>query len=323
MNCHEAGELMQRYLDKVLLDSEEESMQAHLRHCTQCSKLFNRFKYLTSELDLLPKVTPPYSLVDAIMPQLERLELEHVSKLATGRHVPQRTTWFRKLRENVSYRALGAVLVASLVFGVFIMNQDQLLPGKSGSAKHASPEVSSINNSVALNDTAASAARDQTPSGTVRGSGNEDLATLKSARPTTESQIYPTMNIQSQRNFDSTDVANKEDGSVGIHSSPYSSEDERFGITSLTVDVPSAEVRSPVASPDGTMVAEAFSHEDGTWQVMIHDLNGADIFVSHRYEAQAIDSIDWLSEQALTFHLVDAESRAVTINLNDGTEMVD
>ncbi|KIL37922.1 hypothetical protein SD70_29875 [Gordoniibacillus kamchatkensis] len=74
MTCHEQVELMQRYLDHDLSDTEERELKEHLVQCAECSGLFDRLQRLDSELSQLPKVTPAYSLVDAIMPQLAELD---------------------------------------------------------------------------------------------------------------------------------------------------------------------------------------------------------------------------------------------------------
>ncbi|UUZ86756.1 zf-HC2 domain-containing protein [Paenibacillus sp. P26] len=67
--CQEVIELMQRYLDRDLDETEYSRMLGHLQQCPDCSELFERLVNLSQELESLPKVTPPYSLVDAILPQ--------------------------------------------------------------------------------------------------------------------------------------------------------------------------------------------------------------------------------------------------------------
>ena len=75
MNCQEVMELMQRQLDDDLDESEIEVLMNHTRQCPDCAAMFERLQLLSAELTSLPKVMPSYSLVDAIMPQLERIEL--------------------------------------------------------------------------------------------------------------------------------------------------------------------------------------------------------------------------------------------------------
>lgn len=73
MKCQEVMELMQRYLDNDLVEAEHQVLLAHLRECPECSDMFDRLKQLNDELIELPRVAPPYSIVDSIMPRLEEL----------------------------------------------------------------------------------------------------------------------------------------------------------------------------------------------------------------------------------------------------------
>lgn len=74
MNCQEVMELMQRELDHDLDDSEQAAMKAHLQQCPECAEMFVRLQRLSQELANLPKVTPPFSLVDSILPQLAEVD---------------------------------------------------------------------------------------------------------------------------------------------------------------------------------------------------------------------------------------------------------
>lgn len=73
MTCEEMMDLMQRNLDQDLTAAEERALYAHLEKCPDCSDLYERLKLLSDELAQLPKVKPAYSIVDAILPQLESL----------------------------------------------------------------------------------------------------------------------------------------------------------------------------------------------------------------------------------------------------------
>lgn len=69
MNCDEVMEAMQRDLDGDLTAEERRRMQIHLRHCPDCVPLYARLRRLSSKLENLPKVEPPCSLVDALLPR--------------------------------------------------------------------------------------------------------------------------------------------------------------------------------------------------------------------------------------------------------------
>ncbi|QAY66341.1 anti-sigma factor family protein [Paenibacillus protaetiae] len=76
MNCQEILEYMQRSLDDDLNALEHELMMSHIRNCPDCSDMYERLTRLSRELESLPKVTPRYSLVDAILPRLAQLDEE-------------------------------------------------------------------------------------------------------------------------------------------------------------------------------------------------------------------------------------------------------
>lgn len=75
MNCEEVMELMQRDLDGDLNELETAELQSHLQDCVACRAIFKRLNVLSQDLlNNLPKVTPPYSIVDSIMPKLAELD---------------------------------------------------------------------------------------------------------------------------------------------------------------------------------------------------------------------------------------------------------
>lgn len=129
MNCQEVMELMQRQLDDDLSDAELEVLMNHTRQCPDCAAMFERMKQLSAELTALPKVTPSYSLVDAIMPELERLDrlatstatAAEAASVASGgvaaapRRMPRKRRW-------TTWSAIGSVVAAGIVAGLFILN---------------------------------------------------------------------------------------------------------------------------------------------------------------------------------------------------------
>jgi anti-sigma factor RsiW len=70
MNCPEVMELMQRHVDGDLNAEETSHMLDHVGHCPDCAAMLQRLLHLSRGLEQLPRVVPPYSLVDAILPQL-------------------------------------------------------------------------------------------------------------------------------------------------------------------------------------------------------------------------------------------------------------
>ena len=129
MNCHEVMELMQRQLDEELSQAEREIWTAHSKQCPDCAEKFELLKLISLELTSLPKVTPRYSLVDAIMPELDRLDNlkkhENTPAITPSQAIPNKT------KSKFSWRALSGVIAAAAVCGIFIATY----PYSSGAKK--------------------------------------------------------------------------------------------------------------------------------------------------------------------------------------------
>lgn len=139
MMCQEVIELMQRYLDRDLDDTEYDRMLDHLQRCPDCTELFERLTNLSQELERLPKVTPPFSLVDAILPKLDQLDAAALESAETATAVPGAADpapastrpggWRRKMKAWVSLPVFGGVVAAGLVFGFFIIQYQESQTG--------------------------------------------------------------------------------------------------------------------------------------------------------------------------------------------------
>jgi hypothetical protein len=135
MNCEEVMEYMQRYLDGDLSEQEKESMFAHLKSCVSCKEMFERLNRLSDELVSLPKVTPPFSIVDSILPQLDALDRERDAGSAgsraasSGRRVPGR--W--KFPGVFGAVAAAACLIVAVTIGTSNgwFSRDQMNTGSS------------------------------------------------------------------------------------------------------------------------------------------------------------------------------------------------
>lgn len=159
MNCQEVMAYMQRQLDHDLEDHEAEVLFAHIRHCSDCADTFERLKRLSLELENLPKVVPAFSLVDAIMPQLDQLVPEISAAVAepnqpaetgvTNRRTSRKREggWLR----NVSWTAIGGVVTAGIVVGLVLVFANPITPTKSDDTA----ELKSMDMAAAASDSAA------------------------------------------------------------------------------------------------------------------------------------------------------------------------
>nr|WP_275671727.1 zf-HC2 domain-containing protein [Paenibacillus ginsengarvi] len=170
-------ELMQRHLDEDLNDSEHEAMLAHLQQCPDCAEMFSRLQQLSQELASLPKVTPPFSLVDSILPQLAEIDRagerggEEPVQTST---VPKNTAVIplaaerpRRFKSAWSFAAAGGIVAAGLLLALFINDMDgtkvadesQLMP-KAGSQSSTSYSSASMPNRSAADQATAEAAKE-------------------------------------------------------------------------------------------------------------------------------------------------------------------
>lgn len=107
MNCIEVGELMQRNLDNDLNEQELTILMQHLDECMSCSQLFEKLTLLSGSLDQLPRVTPSISIVDAILPELERIDQQKLME--------QQTSVKKKGSRMRWYTSLGSIAAAAVV----------------------------------------------------------------------------------------------------------------------------------------------------------------------------------------------------------------
>ncbi|MGF9909193.1 anti-sigma factor family protein [Brevibacillus porteri] len=71
MTNEEIFELMQRDLDGDLLESEQQLLQRLIQKDAELQLMYNRLKDVSQQLEHLPPVVPPFSIVDSILPKLE------------------------------------------------------------------------------------------------------------------------------------------------------------------------------------------------------------------------------------------------------------
>ncbi len=164
MTCQEVMIDMQRQLDDDLDAFESEALSAHLAQCSDCRAMFERLQSLSAELENLPKVTPQYSLVDAILPQLEQIDLREANERAAAsapvaapldgmRQEPARR---RRLRDRFSLRALSGVIAAGVVVGLFLVTYDPQSAGDMNDAGTAMESEADSSANMLMMDTAAS-----------------------------------------------------------------------------------------------------------------------------------------------------------------------
>jgi hypothetical protein len=204
MMCQEVIELMQRYLDQDLNEIEYKQMLSHLQDCPECTELFQRLVSLSEHLENLPKVTPAFSLVDALLPRLQHIDMDpaavdygvaalsatdtagQMEPLAAKKKdalaVTRLSGWRSKTRGWISARIVGGVVAAGLVFGFFIFDQQK--PSNMQNADVAIMAPTSAAQSRAANKEQAQVNGDDA---SAKDAGSSELKAPAAAAPAVES----------------------------------------------------------------------------------------------------------------------------------------
>ncbi|WP_219836271.1 anti-sigma factor [Paenibacillus sp. R14(2021)] len=189
MNCQEVMDYMQRQLDGDLDEQETEILMTHTRQCSECAAMFERLKLLSSGLESLPKVTPSYSLVDAILPRLAELQTTadlpgHVPHIViagepvspAGQTAPAKNRWKKWLPVS----ALGGVVAAGVMVGMFFLSHQSnysLIDNDSG----ISVADSAASNSSASTDDSADANTSKMTDGSDRAAAADEVPAAQGA----------------------------------------------------------------------------------------------------------------------------------------------
>ncbi|OCT17189.1 hypothetical protein A8709_24745 [Paenibacillus pectinilyticus] len=209
MKCQEVMIYMQRQLDGDLAPNEEDELHAHLRHCLDCAEMFERLQALSDELSQLPKVMPPFSLVDAIMPQLLQLDQQSENESVTDNviafHAPaavQETeersprSGVTRFKNQFSWKIASGVVAAGLILGFFAFNlghpvidqADGFRLLKSSSDTKAAPEkqaatASGVNHGDESSDVVKKMKGDSTSNQASQDAPNADTFAIGTSKP--------------------------------------------------------------------------------------------------------------------------------------------
>lgn len=276
MKCEEMMNLMQQSLDQDLTAEEELVMLAHLKQCPGCSDLYVRLKLLHEELAQLPKVKPAYSIVDAILPQLEEMPLWSTesaegpeTSAAAKEHIVALPAARNKRNGLISWKIFSGVAAAGIVIGLLLSNQDNLTLNKSASESVAMENRISAPQAASGLGASSGAVGKQAPS--PAESGNQDMAVVptqtgtagaSSAVPPSTPPAAPEVSAEQKDVSGRVTMASPADSSVkdqfGSALKQPASED--YGTASGTADAkPKQSAESPEAtgtvlenSPKGT-----------------------------------------------------------------------
>lgn len=125
MSCEEAYEWMQRDLDGELDDAEKEELLRHYTSCPACALLYERLHSLSTYLEQLPIVEPPFSIVQSILPQLDEIDRTRQLSPSDREQVASVEVLPKKKKRAIWYRYIGTATAAGLLISAIIFTLDQ------------------------------------------------------------------------------------------------------------------------------------------------------------------------------------------------------
>lgn len=176
MKCEEVIKLMHRELDGDINPKERQGLLKHLASCPDCHILFDQLKSLSFQLESLPCVTPAYSIVDKVLPILDKVDqTQKVQGLSSDENSEQPN------KSVITIRKLwipGLTLAATLFIALLISNSAPDMDNTSQDSYDLSSENYEMSNIEATDD------GDNRLAGTSeKESGEEEIASSDAEEP--------------------------------------------------------------------------------------------------------------------------------------------
>ncbi|PNQ79423.1 anti-sigma factor [Paenibacillus sp. F4] len=243
MKCgEEVMDWMQRYVDHELGEEETSQLMNHIATCPDCAEKFLILQTLSRELEELPAVSPAFSLVDSIMPQLDAIDrareeqgsaLQEMQPVTVEpgpvpRQSTQPTPWWNRM----AGRAAMGVAAAAVVLGIVVFNfEPKTVQDAEGILTTQTPEVTNPQNQTEITDTAngsggryAAIGSDSTQQPSEQGQGT-DASQLPADKDPDLSK--GATNADDEKNSSKRDAGKRDDQRAGEEDSTKSAPAER------------------------------------------------------------------------------------------------
>jgi anti-sigma factor RsiW len=281
MNCQEVMELMQRHVDGDLDPQETSRMTDHVGHCPECAGMLERLVLLSRGLDQLPRVVPPYSLVDAILPELDHWDAAGREVVAPAAFAPRAGRPRRTRRSWIA--AMSVAAAAAVVTGLLLLN-GSILGGTGGGQEAGSASPSEASDSNNVQDQMKTFATSMAP----KASGAMDVPAAKQGAPGISDSPLAQMQSPSalpsakpssgdrKSSTGSTESAPSGSPAVSPDSEPRPAQPPTpsgGGNRGLTVNPNEKGSEPPSTEPPVTMpaVPEEVTSPDGFWRAVLTD----------------------------------------------------
>ncbi|ACT00852.1 anti-sigma factor family protein [Paenibacillus sp. JDR-2] len=334
MTCQEVIEYMNRQLDGDLDEHEYEILMNHTRHCPDCAAMFERLKQLSDELGNLPHVMPKYSLVDAILPQLEEIVPFRQPEAAAVEIAPmavpsvtQQTTRRVKERHQLRFRAITGIIAASVAAGLFLVSYNAgLFPSSSHSFDSDKVETAAADTSSSSLDVQRQFKEVQ-PYANDTGKAHVNTESIDPDQSTSASAADSSTNDYHVTTEEDLGISGSDADAGGTtanqgNSSGGSNEPASGNKGSSTAEVPSVNAPNQgsepdqgingfapapldAASPDGSMIAKAVGYQIHVYKS--GEENGTAVYDSKRRNGQ-IATLAWSDDSKQLTYEIQLES---------------
>ena len=245
MNCPEVMELMNRYLDADLNEMESAHLMGHLKQCSDCSEMFERLRHLSAELENMPKVMPKYSLVDAIMPQLDQIDREREHQMMPEKS-PQKVVPMKpRFWERISFRSIGGVVAAGIIVGLFMVTYKPDTAQQADMELMSSQESAAVDQKVEMQIDASSPSTSSQPTEATDQVVSQDVVTSTEKKDAEKPDAGPAVTTPKEEPID----AGTKSGATGDASKAHQDKTDSSGGTSSNQGT--ADSKSAVGSKSG------------------------------------------------------------------------
>lgn len=319
MKCEEIRAWVQRDLDGDLLPAEKEALREHLRLCTECRDFQEKILQLHLGLASLPKVHPPYSPVDAILPRLEEMErgFHPTQEVMSKKQKPGR--WIRYASIAAAFALIGLTFV-QWMRGFAPVEKNDLPSARQGEkfmagSYSATGEKSTQRSGAGADKTKGaeeplSNGGEQPPTRQMSGAMKDqamDREKADTANDTGEKTLQPMEKPTQNKNAPMEEppdikpdqVPNQIDSpSVvkGDENRKTISGDDQMGITAFSIE--QSETPQSYPSPEKRIIAEVTSKE-----IRFLDSEGK-LIDRLQWDQDTIQNFTWIDEKRVQFEIV-------------------
>ncbi|WP_134700120.1 zf-HC2 domain-containing protein [Ammoniphilus sp. YIM 78166] len=312
MRCEEVVDFMQRSFDHDLSPEELSLMEEHLCSCSECQKLYEDLKALHLQLESLPDVEPPKSLVDAILPAL------HEPKESLPSPVPPPLKARKLIWKSWSYWIGGAAAVILLLLTApQLMKEPEL--NMAGVEEKADQSLMRSMEIPAEQENQPEMARKSTESAN-ENDPQQDMASLAVPEPQVLQKDNQPQNHETSDKEDSA-IASKRAIEPDLEKPTKPQDTENMAMMAIPETVPEEQARVE-EGPTMSLMAEQpeekkqqpgrdlFFSPNGNWsahvegqQVIVADLQGNEVFRSHEWKGTVYVSVEWIDDQTVLYTL--------------------